>query len=177
MSQMVTEQSLLFLTSVQIGILMGVLFDLIRIFRKIIRHPNFFVQIEDMLYWIVCGFIGFYMLYICNYADVRPYIFIGIILGGILYFATFSIVFMKIATLVIFYIKALIRKLIKLLLIPLKGLLRVMRIPLKYIGKQYRHFKYLCKLRYRQLKRRQYEQKSDKKVEKYLKKGRTWFTL
>lgn len=173
MNQMVTEQSLLFLTSVQIGVLMGVLFDLIRVFRKIIKHPNFFVQIEDMLYWIVCGFIGFYMLYICNYAYVRPYIFIGIILGGVLYFATFSIIFMKIATIVIFYIKALIRKLIKLFLIPVKGIIQLIRIPLKYVGKQYTYFKHISKLKCRQIKRKQYEQKSDKKVEKHLKKGRT----
>ena len=173
MNQMITEQSLLFLTAVQIGVLMGVLFDLVRIFRKLIKHPSFLVQIEDMLYWVVCGFMGFYMLYICNYADIRPYIFIGIVLGGIFYFSTFSIIFMKIATIVIFYIKAFLRKLIKLLLIPLKGILHMIRIPLRYISKQYLHIKYVYKLKYRQIKRKQYEQKSDKKVEKYLKKGRT----
>lgn len=173
MNQMITEQSLLFLTAVQIGVLMGVLFDLIRIFRKLIKHPNFLVQIEDMLYWVICGFIGFYMLYICNYAEIRPYIFIGIVLGGVFYFTTFSIIFMKIATIVIFYIKAFIRRLIELILIPLKGILAMIRIPLRYIIKQCVHLKYTCKLRYRQMKRKKYEQKSDKKVEKYLKKGRT----
>lgn len=175
MNQMVTEQSLLFLTAIQIGVFMGILFDLVRIFRKLIKHPNFLVQVEDMLYWVVCGFVGFYMLYICNYADVRPYIFIGIVLGGIFYFATFSIIFMKIATMVIFYVKAFIRKLIKLLLIPLKGILHMIQIPLRYIMKQCIRFKYSYKLRYRRIKRKQYEQKSDKRVEKYLKKGRTWF--
>lgn len=173
MNQMVTEQSLLFLTAIQIGVFMGVLFDLVRIFRKLIKHPNFLVQVEDMLYWVVCGFVGFYMLYICNYADVRPYIFIGIVLGGIFYFATFSIIFMKIATIVIFYVKAFIRKLIKLLLIPLKGILHMIQIPLRYIMKQCTQLKYSYKLRYRRIKRKQYEQKSDKRVEKYLKKGRT----
>jgi len=170
---MVTEQSLLFLTAIQIGVFMGVLFDVVRIFRKLIKHPSFLVQIEDMLYWVVCGFVGFYMLYICNYAEVRPYIFIGIVLGGIFYFATFSIIFMKIATIVIFYIKVFIKGLIKVLLIPLKGILRMSRIPLRYIIKQYTRFKYVYKLRYRKIKRKQYEQNSDKKTEKYLKKGRT----
>lgn len=173
MNQMITEQLLLFLTAIQIGICMGVLFDLIRIFRKLIKHPNFFVQIEDMLYWVTCGFIGFYMLYICNYAEIRPYIFIGIILGGVFYFATFSIVFMKIATIVIFYIKAFVGKMIKLVMIPIKWSLHMIRIPLRYIKKQGIYFKRVCKLKYRQMKRKKYEQKSDKKVEKYLKKGRT----
>ena len=170
MNQMVTDQSLLFLTAVQIGVFMGVLFDLVRIFRKLIKHPSFLVQIEDMLYWVVCGFVGFYMLYICNYADVRPYIFIGIILGGVFYFATFSILFMKIATKVIFYIRFFLKELIKLLLIPLKGILHMSKIPLSYIKRQYTYFKYLYKLRYRAIKRNRYEKKSDIKVEKYLKK-------
>lgn len=170
---MITDQLLLFLTAIEIGICMGVLFDLIRIFRKLIKHPNFFVQIEDMLYWIICGFIGFYMLYICNYAEIRPYIFIGIVLGGVFYFATFSIIFMKIATIVIFYIKALISKVIKWIMIPIRYILRMMRIPLRYMRKQWICFRISCKLKYRQMKRRKYEKQSDKKVEKYLKKGRT----
>ena len=170
MNQMITDQLLLFLTAIEIGICMGVLFDLIRIFRKLIKHPNFFVQIEDMLYWVTCGFIGFYMLYICNYAEIRPYIFIGIILGGIFYFATFSIIFMKIATIVIFYIKAFIGKTIQLLMVPTKWVLRILAIPLKYIKKQTLYGRKVCKLRYRQMKRDRYEQNADKRVEKYLKK-------
>ncbi|MBE6023942.1 MAG: spore cortex biosynthesis protein YabQ [Cellulosilyticum sp.] len=181
MNQIVSSQSMLFLTSVEIGILMGALFDLIRIFRKLLKHPNFLVQIEDMLYWIVCGFVAFYMLYICNYAEIRPYIFIGIILGGIFYFATFSVVFMKIATIVINYIKAIIHKLIQWVIIPCMRVIKLMiravigwiKMPIRYISKKWHHWMYMNKLRYRQYKRVRYEQKSDKKVEQYLKKTRT----
>ena len=110
MNEMVSSQSMLFLASVEIGVLMGVLFDLIRIFRKILKHPNFLVQIEDMLYWIICALLGFYRLYICNYAAIRPYICIGIILGAVFYLLTFSIIFMKIATAIIKYVKSLVSK-------------------------------------------------------------------
>lgn len=173
MNQMVSSQTILFLTSIEIGILMGVLFDLVRIFRKLIKHPNFLVQIEDMLYWVVCGFVSFYMLYICNYAEIRPYIFIGIILGGILYLCTFSIIFMKIATIIIDYIKRIITRVIALILIPIKGLIRLVKIPLSYLKRKFIHIKYSNKVKYRQFKRKQYEHKSDQKVERYLKKGRT----
>lgn len=173
MNQIVSSQAMLFLTSVQIGVLMGVLFDLIRIVRKMIKHPNFLVQIEDFLYWIACALIGFYMLYICNYAEIRPYIFIGMILGGVFYFSTFSIVFMKIATWVIEYVKALLRKLIALILIPIRGMIHLISIPLRYLGIQWIETKYKNKVKVRQIKRTQYEKKSDQQVEKYLKKGRT----
>lgn len=181
MNQIVSNQAMVFIASVEIGVLMGVLFDLIRIFRKLLKHPNFLVQIEDMLYWIVCGLVGFYRLYMCNYAEIRPYIFIGIVLGVVFYFLTFSIVFMKIATAIINYLKMLVGKVIKWILIPIKEFMKkvikiVMKwfeIPVLYISKKWHHFCYINKLKYRQYKREQYEQKSDQKVERYLKKTRT----
>lgn len=181
MNQIVSSQSMLFVASVEIGVLMGVLFDLIRIFRKVLKHPNFLVQIEDMLYWFACGLIGFYRLYVCNYAEIRPYIFIGIVLGAVFYFLTFSVIFMKIATTIINYTKAFIRKLIKWLIVPIKAILKILirwfKMPIRYISKKGHHFCYINKLKFRQYKRKQYEQKADHKVEQYLKKTRTWFTL
>lgn len=177
MNQIVSSQAILFITSVEIGVLMGVLFDLIRIFRKLLKHPNFLVQVEDMLYWIACGLMGFYRLYVCNYAEIRPYIFVGIVLGAVFYFATFSIIFMKIATAVINYIKFLVSKLIKWIIVPIKFMILTMvrwiNIPIQYISKRWHHFCYMNKLRYRQYKREQYERKADYKVEQYLKKNRT----
>ena len=173
MNKLVTAHTLLFLTSIQIGVMMGVVFDLIRILRKIIKHPNFFVQIEDMLYWVACAFFGFYMLYICNYAAIRPFIFIGIILGALFYYLTFSIWFMKLATIVIDYIKKLIRKLIGYLLIPLRWIIKTLMWPLRYLVLKWRKLKWHIKLRYRQFLRKKYEQKMDRKVEQYLRNGKT----
>lgn len=181
MNEVVTSQASLFITSIQIGILMGMFFDLIRVFRKILPHPNFLVQIEDMLFWIICGFVGFYRLYICNYADIRPYILLGIVLGGIFYLATFSIIFMKIAIKVIDFVKAIIHKIVLHIVMPfcrqIKRLINWtigwLTAPFKYIIKKGRHFLYLNKLVYRQYKRQQYEKKSDKRTEQYIKKNRT----
>ena len=145
MNVLVTKQTLLFLTAIQIGILMGIIFDLIRIFRKLIKHPNIFVQIEDMLYWVVSGFIGFYMLYICNYAAIRPYIFIGMILGGLFYFLSFSIWFMKLATIAIEYLKKVIVKMVQCLIIPIKAVTRwilsILGLPINYIDNKLKAFK------------------------------------
>lgn len=177
MNVLVTKQTLLFLTAIQIGILMGIIFDLIRIFRKLIKHPNIFVQIEDMLYWVVSGFIGFYMLYICNYAAIRPYIFIGMILGGLFYFLSFSIWFMKLATIAIEYLKKVIVKMVQCLIIPIKAVTRwilsILGLPINYIDNKLKAFKHFVKLASRKKQRLKYEQKMDKKVEQYLKNGKT----
>lgn len=173
MNKIVTEQTLLFLTSIQIGIFMGIAFDCIRILRKLIKHPNFLVQIEDMLYWVCCGFMAFYMLYICNYAAIRPFIFIGMILGGVLYYLAFSIWFMKLATIAIEYLKRFIAKLIQIIMIPIKAFFDLVKKPLKYINKKWLGYRYRLKMYYRQQKREQYVQKLDKKVEHYLKNGKS----
>lgn len=173
MNKLVTAQTLLFMTSVEIGILMGIVFDLIRIFRKIIKHPNFFVQLEDMFFWVFCAFMSFYMLYICNYAAIRPFIFIGIICGAIFYFLTFSVWFMKLATIVINYVKALIKQIIYYVMIPIKWLMKVFIWPIRSITKKIRKLRWQMKVKRHKWLRVKYEQKMDKKVEHYLKNGKT----
>ncbi len=170
MDKILQAQTILFLTSIFTGVVMGALFDLLRIFRKMIKHPNFLVQIEDMLYWIACGFLGFYLFYVCNYADIRPYIFIGIILGALFYFSTFSIVFMKIATAVILFVKKLLHKVFNILMIPVRKLIGLMKIPVRYAKNQTKKAKYNAKVGIRNIERKNYEKAADKRVDKYLKK-------
>lgn len=79
MNQIVNDQALLFITCIEIGVIIGMFFDIIRILRKLIKHPDFLVQIEDALYWVICALIGFYMLYVNNYGAIRPFVFIGIL--------------------------------------------------------------------------------------------------
>lgn len=133
----ISEQAFLFLTCVQTGIIMGMLYDLIRIFRKIIHHPNWVVQIEDLLYWVTCGCFAFIMLYWENYGQIRLFVFLGILIGSVLYFCTFSILFMRIATLIINWTKKAIRRLIHFILIPIKCIIGLIRIPINYILRIY----------------------------------------
>ncbi len=99
---------------------MGIIYDLIRVGRKLIHHPNWLVQVEDLLYWIVCGCLAFIILYLENYGQIRVFVFIGIFMGSVLYLCTASILFMKAATVAINYLKKLIRKVINFVLIPIR---------------------------------------------------------
>ncbi len=172
MNQIVSNQSLLFMTCIQIGMIMGVLFDFIRIFRKIIKHPNFLVQLEDFIYWVICALIGFYMLYINNYADIRPFVFIGILLGAILYFVSLSILFMKIATVIINYIKNIIQELIKFIRIPIRAIIKMLKVPLKYVSKKLSTANYYKKRKFRGLKREWYHTKADIRTELKLRRAK-----
>lgn len=162
MNEIVSSQALLFITSIEIGIVLGMVFDIIRVTRKIIKIPDILVQIEDLLYWIVCGFIGFYILYVTNYAEIRPFIFIGMVLGAVFYFATFSIVFMKAATAVINYVKALLKRLWQLFLIPVRWCIKTIKRPIRYMNKQVAIKKEKQYIWYHKKKRIKYQQKADR---------------
>lgn len=129
----INEQAFLFLTCVQTGIIMGMLYDFIRIVRKIIHHPNWIVQIEDLLYWITCGCFAFIMVYWENYGQIRVFVFIGILIGAVLYFSTASILFMKVATAIIYWTKKVLKKIISFVLIPIKCIIVIINIPYQYV--------------------------------------------
>ncbi len=131
----INEQAFLFLTCVKTGIIMGMFYDLIRVFRKIIHHPNWAVQIEDLLYWVTCGGFAFTMIYWRNYGEIRSFVFLGVIIGLILYFCTVSILFMKVTTKVINMAKRIINQMIHFILIPIKCIITIICIPITHTRK------------------------------------------
>ncbi|MGL4738010.1 MAG: spore cortex biosynthesis protein YabQ [Cellulosilyticaceae bacterium] len=169
MNIIVNTQLELFLYAIAMGILLGMIYDLTRIFRKAIRHPNFLVQIEDGLYWILCAFIAFGILYLHNYGQLRIFVFLGMILGAIFYFATFSIVFMKIAVWIIDTLKRCVTWLVKMISIPIKAVLRLIAIPITYCYRVYCGQLEQHRRRRRIVKRKRYYIQADRKTEKKFK--------
>lgn len=72
------------------GILIGFIFDIFRIVRKTFKSSDLVTYIEDMLFWIICGLILIYSIFIFNNGEIRAYIFIAIFLGIIIYILTIS---------------------------------------------------------------------------------------
>ena len=161
MNELVSTQTLLFIKCIEIGILMGMIYDLIRIARKIINHYNFIVQVEDALYWLACSFIGFAILYMHNYAEIRFFGLIGMILGGIMYLCTFSIIFMKIATWVIDLVKKVISYILHILSIPIKWLITLICIPFRWMRRSLEIANNRQKQEVRKLRRKWYHKKAD----------------
>ncbi|MGL4362859.1 MAG: spore cortex biosynthesis protein YabQ [Cellulosilyticaceae bacterium] len=172
MNEMVNVQTLLFIKAIEIGIIMGMIYDIIRIIRKIVIHPNWLVQAEDALYWISCIGIGFTALYIHNFAEIRVFVFIGMILGAILYFATVSIIFMKVATWIINLMRKIISELIRILSIPLRFIIRLLSIPAMHIKKLIVKVKKFIYYKFRQSKRKLQYVESDFKTHIYMKQNK-----
>lgn len=161
MNEIVNAQILLFLTSIEIGIILGMVYDLVRIFRKLVKHFDWLIQIEDFLYWISCALIGFGILYMHNYSAIRGFIFLGMILGSILYFCTFSILFMKLATWIIDVIKKILNLLIHIFSIPIRGFIKILKIPLEMIGKLFGIFSVYSNIQKHKVLRKWYFKRAD----------------
>jgi len=63
------------------GILMMLLYNVLQVLRKVIRHSVFAVAVEDILYWVVCGVLIFRMLYLENSGAVRGFAIAAVLLG------------------------------------------------------------------------------------------------
>lgn len=65
------------------GCLAGILYDIIRIKRRIFYAPDFWVNVEDILFMMVCGVGTVYLAYAVNNGNLRIY---SLISGGLCFF-------------------------------------------------------------------------------------------
>ena len=67
------------------GAWITVVYDLIRIFRRIISHGNFWIGVEDFFFWIWTSLWIFSVLYRENDGNLRMYTIVFMIFGMICY--------------------------------------------------------------------------------------------
>jgi spore cortex biosynthesis protein YabQ len=71
----------LFLLSLGLGVLLMLLYDLLRIFRQVVRHNTLLLALEDALYWLGCAIGIFAMLYQRNDGLLRWFVPAGAAVG------------------------------------------------------------------------------------------------
>lgn len=81
MSIQIVEESGFFLYSMGIGVAISVLYDFIRILRRVISHKKFVVAIEDFIYWVITLFLMFFLLYDMNFGVLRWFSIAGAAIG------------------------------------------------------------------------------------------------
>lgn len=83
------------LRSMLLGVMITFLYDVIRIFRRVVRHGAFFVSLEDLIYWIFVSVSIFYLLYRENNGILRWFVVMGAAAGMLLYKMTLSRPFVR----------------------------------------------------------------------------------
>lgn len=93
---MIEVQINMFYISILYGLGMGMTYDFIRIIRRMIRHNNFFIGLEDVAYWTIWAFVTIDGIHIYNSGELRSYVFFGALIGFFLYRYTIGWVVAKI---------------------------------------------------------------------------------
>ena len=99
------NQAFLFVIFILNGISIGILFDTFRILRKSFKTIDIVTYIEDVIFWILTGVITLFFIFTYNNGEIRLYVFLGIILGILLYMLTISKYIIKVSVKIILFLK------------------------------------------------------------------------
>ena len=110
-SETIGNEAVFFLLSVFCGMGLVLVYDIFRIFRRIVTHGNAWVGIEDVLYWIFCTVAVFLLLYQKNDGMMRAFAFVGILFGGAIYHFIFSSFVVKLSVRIL---KTILRPFVKI---------------------------------------------------------------
>ncbi len=90
MNEVIVMELRFFLISILWGGLILVIYDLLRIIRNVIKNNRFWLAVEDILYWILCGILIFQMMYKHNDGIIRAFSILGMFIGMLVYQSIFS---------------------------------------------------------------------------------------
>ncbi|WP_455715363.1 spore cortex biosynthesis protein YabQ [Anaerosporobacter sp.] len=129
MTEIINLEVQFFLTSILYGILLLVVYDCIRILRRIVPHNAFFVALQDILFWVTASIVIFLMIYERNNGTIRGFAILGMLLGMIIYNQLLSK----------FIVKG-ITKLIQMIINGTKKVMSILLKPFAFIIKKLRKF-------------------------------------
>ena len=124
---MVTNQAYLFLIFIINGIIIGVLFDFFRILRKTIKTKDAITYIQDILFWILTGFIVLYSTFTFNNGEIRIFMFIAILIGVVFYMTLISSYVIKVNVTIINFIKNILQKIFNILITPTENFIKILQ--------------------------------------------------
>ncbi len=113
---MACNQANLFIMFSLVGMIIGLLFDIFRIFRKTFKTKDIVTYLEDIVFWILTGIIIIYSMYRFCDGELRFFMIVGIIFGTTMYILTLSKYIIIFFTIVINVVKKIIIYPIKLII-------------------------------------------------------------
>lgn len=119
--QIVNEGHFLFYCFLS-GICITVVYDCLRIFRRVKRHGTFWVAIEDLIFWFGAAIFLFYVLYETNNGVIRWFSIAGAAVGMLIYKYAIGEHLVEIMSTIIKRIQDVVSKFLKILFRPAKRL-------------------------------------------------------
>ena len=119
------EQLSIFVASLGLGFLLGVLYDAIRAIRLSLPSSKVATVLFDLLYCFLTGLATFLFILALNKGEIRFYIIAGEFIGAAFYYFSFGIAVIKITNRVSNVLKRLYRFIFKILSAPFKLMKRL----------------------------------------------------
>lgn len=127
------EQLINFIYFIITGMILSIVFDIFRVLRKSFKTSDLVTNIEDIIFGIITGIIILSSIFLFNNGELRLYIFIGILVGIIIYILFISKYFIKINVAIINFIKKIIILFTKPFKILFKFIKRLFFKPISFI--------------------------------------------
>lgn len=77
----VASEARIFLGAAAVGAVTGLLYELLRVFRRAVSHNNAAVFAEDFLYALICGAVYFVYVTAAAWGSLRGFVLVGMMLG------------------------------------------------------------------------------------------------
>ncbi|MBE5866549.1 MAG: hypothetical protein E7292_10135 [Lachnospiraceae bacterium] len=106
------------------GVFITFVYDILRVLRRVIPHPDFLVSVEDMGFWIYCAAKVFLMMYYESNGTLRWFAIGAALMGMFLYLKLVSPLWIKYMSLLLGKILEILFKILKFLLKPIYRVLR-----------------------------------------------------
>ncbi len=66
------------------GAMLGTVYRILVVFRRLVRHHGFFVAVEDVIYWFLSAFVMFAVILVANDGAARWFSIAGMVAGMII---------------------------------------------------------------------------------------------
>ncbi|SFR71681.1 spore cortex biosynthesis protein YabQ [Anaeromicropila populeti] len=118
------KEVVFFLSSLLLGIIILIVYDILRIIRRILPHAKWVCALEDIIFWIASAISMFYLMYEQNSGIIRSFSIFGMCLGMFWYHAAVSEWLVKSMTGLIKKIIRFIKKMTAIIMKPVVWLIR-----------------------------------------------------
>jgi len=135
-------QLIFFVTAVATGGVIGFFYDILRIFRRIVRHGKIIVCIEDMIYWAAAAVAAFMVMLKSFDGEIRPFVVVGIFIGMVIYFCLPSVFIIGMAEKML----VVLRRIIKPVRRKCIGWVYPVKKLKDFLDKKYKKCLHLCKV-------------------------------
>ena len=121
MSETIIRDNYFLFYSLVMGISVTVLYDLLRIFRRVVKHGDALISLEDLIYRVVVAISVFYMMHEENNGTMRWFAILGALTGMFIYKKLISNFFVNTISSALNFLLKYLKKVIYILFTPVRA--------------------------------------------------------